>query len=254
MGIIRCYKFSDHFDFEKLRSNAINMFRTKLLKDALILEKDDKYGFIFKYGVAVFWDFEDEEFVLKKLSSTSVALKRSEDFRFENIDTAPIKVEADTIYLDNSDELTQLAVSFAIAQSIKLSEFEDAMVETLAQTEHIPLELANNGRVLMPRREIAKERGRLFLTKSKIYLHFELLDIPEFFWEYPELETYYLAMRKYLDLQSRIDILHRKMNVIQEILEILADEQNHKHSSLLEWIIIILIAFEIVIFIGNELQ
>jgi len=59
-------------------------------------------------------------------------------------------------------------------------------------------------------------------------------------------------MRKYLELQPRIEILNRKMNVMQEVLAILADEQNHKHSSILEWIIIILIAFEIILFILND--
>ncbi|MDQ1325575.1 MAG: Sad1-interacting factor 2 [Campylobacterota bacterium] len=253
MGTIKSYKFSKTFDFKELTQNAIKTFRAKVMKDAVIIEKDSKYAFIFKHGVAVFWDFKEEEFLLKKISASTASSGNCEEFSFELSQTQKIKIETDTIYIDILDEFTMLSVSFAIAQSIKLSEFEDAMLETLQQTEHIPLELANSGRVLMSRKEIAKARGHLFLTKSKIYLHFELLDTPEFFWEYPELEIYYQAARKYLELQPRIEILNRKLNVLQEVLTILADEQNHKHSSQLEWIIIILIAFEIIIFIFNDL-
>jgi uncharacterized Rmd1/YagE family protein len=253
MGTIRSYKFSESFNYKEIAQTAIETFRAKVLKDAVIIEKDGGHAFIFKHGIAILWDIEDEEFLLKKLSSSSVSCKVSEELNFKLSSAQPIKIEMDTIYLDNLDELTMLSVSFAIAQSLKLSEFESAMLESLSETEHIPQELAQYGQVSMKRKEIAKERGRLFLTKSRIYLHFELLDTPEFFWEYPELESYYLATRKYLEVQPRIEILNRKLNILQEVLGILADEQHHKYSSLLEWIIIILIAFEIIIFIFNDL-
>ncbi|MDD2400194.1 MAG: RMD1 family protein [Sulfurovum sp.] len=253
MKMIKSYKFTKDFDFKEVTQNAIKTFRAKATKDAIIIEKESKYAFVFKYGIAVFWDFSDEEFLLKKISGSSFSSKNCEEFNFELSQAQKIKIETDTVYLDSLNELTMLSVSFAIAQSIKLGEFEDAMLETLQQTEHIPQELARSGRVLLSRKEIARQRGRLFLAKSNIYLHFELLDTPEFFWEYPELEIYYQTARKYLELQPRIEILHRKLSVLQEILTILADEQNHKHSSQLEWIIIILIAFEIIIFIFNDL-
>lgn len=245
MGTIRSYKFSDNFNYKEITQHSIETFRAKVLKDAVIIEKDGGYAFIFKHGVAIFWNMENIEFMLQKLTSFA-SCKNAEEFTYELSTEQKIKLESDTVYLDRDDELVMLSVSFAMAQSVKLGDFEDAMLQTLQETEHIPQELAKSGRVSMKRKEIAKERGRLFLTKSKIYLHFELLDTPEFFWEYPELETYYLATRKYLELQSRIEILSRKLTILQEILTILADEQNHKYSSLLEWIIIILIAFEIV--------
>lgn len=252
MGIIKVYKFKDGFDFEEIKKEITNNFRAKVLKDVLIIEKNSNLCFLFEYGVTIFWDFEDEEYFLKKLSSSLGVVKIAEDYMYHISSNQPVKVELDTIYIDSSDEMKKLSISYAIEQSIMLGEFEESIKKTLEMTEHIPLELAENGRVNMSRREIAKKRGRLFITKSNIYLHFEFLDTPEFFWEYPELDIYYQSMRKYLELQPRIEILNRKMNVMQEILTILADEQNHKHSSNLEWIIILLIAFEIILFIYND--
>ncbi|WP_353889590.1 RMD1 family protein [uncultured Paraglaciecola sp.] len=91
-------------------------------------------------------------------------------------------------------------------------------------------------------------RGPLFSTKSDILLHFNLLDTPEFFWEYPEEEQKYLNVSKYLDITPRVELLTMKLSTINELHEMLAAEQNHKHSSFLEWIIIILITVEIVLF------
>jgi uncharacterized Rmd1/YagE family protein len=81
-----------------------------------------------------------------------------------------------------------------------------------------------------------------------------LLDTPEFFWEYPEYEHAYNATARYLDIRPRVDVLSNKLNVIHELFEMLAEELNHKHSSFLEWIIIILIAFEIATFGAEELK
>jgi uncharacterized Rmd1/YagE family protein len=95
---------------------------------------------------------------------------------------------------------------------------------------------------------LAKERGRVYLEKSHVILQFNLLDTPEFIWEYPELEHYYLALSRYLEITPRATVLKNRLEVIQELLEMMADEQKHSHSSMLEWIIIILIAIEIGLF------
>ncbi len=245
MGAIRSYTFTSGFDFEMIKQHAVDTLRAKLLKEAIIIDQNPGYLFVFKYAVAISWNLEDEKHLIQTLAPEAI-YKHSEAFIYKLSNEFKIKISADTLQILNIDEMTMLAVSFAIAQSVKLGEFEDELLERLIQTEHIPAELIQNGRVLMPREEIAKERGKLFLTKSKIYLHFELLDTPDFLWEYPELEEYYLTTRKYLEIEPRIEIINRKLNILHEILTILADEQKHKHSNLLEWIIIALIALEIV--------
>lgn len=84
-------------------------------------------------------------------------------------------------------------------------------------------------------------------------LNYDLLDVPDFFWEYPELDAYYTMISDYLEVRQRVDVLSKKLETIHELFEMLADEQKHKHSSLLEWIIIWLIAFEIVVFLVHDI-
>ena len=115
------------------------------------------------------------------------------------------------------------------------------------------MQLATNGKINLSKKNISKKIGELFLVKSKINLHYDLLNTPEFFWEYPEFENQYIIMIKYLDIKSRVEVLNKKLEIIQELLHVLGDEQKHKYSSFLEWIIIILIAFEIVINLKDHL-
>jgi uncharacterized Rmd1/YagE family protein len=128
-----------------------------------------------------------------------------------------------------------------------LSFFEDKAKAVIQHNSYISKQLAATGKIPLTRRKLAKLRGVLFDTSSDISVHFNLLDTPEFFWHYPELEDYYLHLSKYLDLQLRINILNKKLATIHELLDMLATAQHHKHSAFLEGIII-LIAIDIVIY------
>jgi uncharacterized Rmd1/YagE family protein len=140
-----------------------------------------------------------------------------------------------------------------MAQSIKLASFETNAITTINNTSYIPKSLAKNGKIKLNRHNIAKIRGQLFLTKSDIILNYDLLDTPDFFWEHPEYESLYYMIAKYLEVAPRTKVLSKKLNTIHELFEMLADEQNHRHSSTLEWIIIWLIAIEISMTVSDKL-
>ncbi|MEF3255495.1 MAG: RMD1 family protein, partial [Deferribacterales bacterium] len=111
----------------------------------------------------------------------------------------------------------------------------------------IPYELSLKGKITLSKSEISKERGRIFLERTEIYLNLGFLDTPEFFWEFSDLEKIYEAVSNYLDIKPRVEILNKKMEIIQDLLTMLSNEQNHLHSAFLETVIIILIAIEIII-------
>jgi uncharacterized Rmd1/YagE family protein len=163
------------------------------------------------------------------------------------------RIQHDHIEIQSSDFKVLLALSHAMAQSIKLAAFESQAIETIRATSHLPESLAREGKIKLNRKEMAKIRGKLFLTKSDIILNYDLLDTPEFFWEHPEYQAMYSMAANYLEIQQRTDVLSKKLETIHELLEMLADEQKHLHSSVLEWIIIWLIMVEILISILEKI-
>ncbi|MDO6719279.1 RMD1 family protein [Psychrosphaera sp. 1_MG-2023] len=219
-------------------------------RDAVRVVADQGEYWLFDYGVVVFWGMDEEEIkrlVAKFVKQSESNLEKIEEhylFGFAN----EIKISKDFITLPDNNPLSRLAVSHALAQSIKLVEFEQNAQNTIVNHSHLPETLAKSGKIALSRKHIAKIRGMLFRTKSDIILHYGLLDTPEFFWEYPEYEHIYNALAKYMDIHPRVELLSKKLETIHELFEMLADEQKHQHSSFLEWIIIILIAIEIVIY------
>lgn len=227
-------------------------YRCIRVHDALQLTLDEGEAFIFDYGVVVFWGVAEnsKQSLLSKIQPYVVDYREAADFEQYTFakDREIIKMHADKIFFANEDPLERLAVSHALAQSVKLAEFERVAQGVIHEHEYIPVALAKTGKVPLNRKQIAKSRGVLFSARGDILLNFSLLDTPEFFWDYPELEPLYTVVSKYLDVVARINVLNKKLETIHELLDMLASEQNHKHSSLLEWIIIILIALEIVLF------
>ncbi len=231
--------------FEHLKSR----YSAQLYRDVISLDLGSKFVFIFPYGASVFWNVSKEsiqallaEWKVFEVDPIEVEI---DEFTYALGDTA--KVVEDEITLPNDDVETKLALSHGIAQSVKLNSFETAILKTFNTTRFIPVDLAKTGKIPLSRHEIRKKMGAIFLERATITLHVDALDPPEFFWEYPELESYYKMITNYLDLHQREEVLNKRLSIMHELFEVLGSELNHQHSSHLEWTIIILIVIEVVI-------
>ncbi|GAB1264031.1 RMD1 family protein [Aurantivibrio infirmus] len=219
-------------------------------RDVVQVQFNEGEAWVFDYGVLILWGVVEEKKIslIKSLQElVEDPLEKAEYERYRFIIGAPEhRIHQDLVSLAGDSALDRLAVSHAFAQSIKLAVFEEKAQQVIEENAYVPRALAKNGKAPLNRKSLARQRGILFSTKSDIVLNFNLLDTPEFFWDYPELEALYLLVSRYLDVIPRVNLLSKKLETIHELLDMLASEQNHKHSSFLEWIIIILIAVEIV--------
>ncbi|MDD2870839.1 MAG: RMD1 family protein [Candidatus Gracilibacteria bacterium] len=238
------------YDFKNLVSYLENNYKLTKYKNFCIIKFEEGLSFIFDYGSVVNWNlsYDDSKKILDELEKFEISPIDEnifEEFFYEEKEGGELKISNDKVYLSTTTIEEKIGVSHSMAQSIKLSYFETATQNTIEETKNIPNNLAKTGNILLKSNEISKMRGNLFMTKSRINLHYDLLDSPEFFWEYPELLKYYETTANYLEIKTRIEVLNKKLEVIHEMFQMLADEQKHKHSSLLEWIIIWLIVVEV---------
>lgn len=215
--------------------------------------------FFFEYGMTVMWGLTkiEETTVLKNVvEKCGVGPFDSSDiehdeFEFQCEPKAQPRMANDTIVLTTSmmgSAQVKLAISYALAQSTKLSFFEERIQQHSEETMEMPATLARMGRVNMNRKDISKLIGRVFLEKCAANLLYSALDRPEFFWDAPDaLQDLYDAICEYLEVDTRLETLNARFEVLQATLDVLRDHQNNEHSSYLEWIVIILIIIEIAI-------
>jgi uncharacterized Rmd1/YagE family protein len=237
------------FRFAELREKLLDSTRTQVFRNALIVDFKTGCSIVFSYGVVVHWNVSLDDRRALQLQLMDYVVRpdtepQEDNFSYE-IDCTQDRFQHDHIELQSGDFKVLLALSHAMAQSIKLSAFESHAIDTIRTTSHLPESLAREGKIKLTRKAMAKIRGQLFLTKSDIILNYDLLDTPEFFWEHPEYQGIYSMAANYLEIKQRTDVLSKKLETIHELLEMLADEQKHLHSSVLEWIVIWLIAVEI---------
>ena len=245
MSTIRALCIAERFQFDALYEYLSRQSHAARIRNVIVLSPDEGVrAFLFDYGVCVLfqYDYESEKRLidqLLKFATNPLESYVEEDLEYQLSATEGVRIRNDMIDVDDLSELTCLSVSHALAQSTKLAFFEASIEETIKKTKYIPETLAKKGTIALSRTKLARERGRVYLEKSHIILQFNLLDTPEFIWEYPELEHYYLALSRYLEISPRATVLKNRLEVIQELLEMMADEQKHSHSSMLEWVIIV---------------
>lgn len=243
------YCLALRFDINEVAKRLSETTLIRIIKGALLIEDEQSWSVVFAYGAVVHWNVNKEEqlklhqLLLAHAEKPLTAIEE-DNFTFA-LDCPSTRIIEDHIEIESSDPILIFSLSQGMAQSIKLASFETNAITTINNTSYIPRSLADNGRIKLSRHNIAKIRGQLFLTKSDIILNYDLLDTPDFFWEYPEYEAFYGITAKYLEIAQRTEVLSKKLETIHELFEMLADEQKHRHSSILEWIIIGLISFEI---------
>ncbi|KAJ9065002.1 sporulation protein rmd1 [Entomophthora muscae] len=211
--------------------------------------------FIFDYGVTVLWGLtqKQEQEVLRflkpfeedKIDEDDI---ETDEFHFHYNSSSQPKIYNDVITLRSSTSyLVKMTISHAIAQSTKMALFENLVSETIEDTKHIPQTMAETGKVNMARTSIAKKIGQLYIMKINVNLVSNILDTPEIFWSEPQLQPLYNTIRGYLEIPQRAELLNQRVDVICDMLDMLREHLNSSHGEFLEWIVIILIGFEILI-------
>ena len=233
--------------FEKLQETHT----ATLIRDTIhVVLNPDKEVFIFPYGIVVTWDMTDDEgraFIATLSDYEMQPVPTLDTDRYEVHLGDSHKIVNDMIYIPSMDLLSKMAISHGIAQSAELGYFETVIQRSFKSTRKIPADLEKYGRINLSRRDIRRKMGEIFQERSSINLHADVLDLPEFFWEHPQLEPLYQMVANYLDIRSRVEVLNHRLDIMHELYDVLATEVNHQHSNRLEMTIIILIIFEVII-------
>lgn len=208
--------------------------------------------FFYEYGVVVCWGMDEsqESLVIKILSKYEDSPYRQGDVEIEffkyGITDNPFIIN-DIIYLNSENYFTKLVISIAIAQSVKLDYFENLVDTTIDVVKEFPEIMEKEGRVNKKREEILKLMGKLHKLRFNLNLGSNILDEPEFVWDYPAFASLYDTCKRYLEIKSRADLLNRRCDVIHGILEILSENVTTTNSEKLEKIMIIMIGANFII-------
>ena len=203
-------------------------------------------AFVFApYGSVVAWNLPPDflsKFYAVLMPAASKPLETPEEDNFEFaytsgdatfsvVDGRMLIPEEVTPLLDIRN---RLSVSYALATSVKLASFEVAVEKTIRESRFIPEELALKGRISLSKNEVSQMIGELYMQKSSVNLMYDIIDAPDFFWDFDNLRAIYQKCRRMVDIDQRVEIVNMRLDVVRELLEILRVELSEQHGTRLE--------------------
>lgn len=232
---------------------------TLLHIDPLIIEPEKGgYAAITKFGAVIFWNCSDKarEEILSELEHLPNAQQRNPNVQDEL--AVHMGGEADQVTFSEI-RLRDLTVeklkfiSLALGQSVALERFEIELTEVLRQFEPVVAELRKSGGLLLSKKEVLMHVGFAMQVRSAILANLTLFDAPPEAWESEALAHLDSQLYDYFDLDERLAAINQKVAYLTDANSILTTMLNTKKSERLEWIVIILIAIEIVIFLWMDI-
>lgn len=219
----------------------------------LVRPEKNKYMVFLTFGVIVFWGYDEKNvsamigqirpyFISPKKAVTKESISC---FLQGNSD----EVDQNEIILQELSEDKIGLVSEVIGRSVALENYEkqldlffddfDAMIENFATT----------GKINVPKKELLKKAAFAMQVRNAAMNRINLLDSPDLTWEDDKLYDFYRDLLEEYELEDRYKLLQQRLNAIYRDVEFIMDLLNTKKSHLLEWIIIWLILFEVLVFL-----
>jgi uncharacterized Rmd1/YagE family protein len=209
----------------------------------------DKYQYYFNYGVIVFSGHTEEE--IKLAIKTIQPFLKSPDtwLRDDHVinihDGASLQFEFDEVIVDHIDDKVVRIGMFNLAQSVALDHYHHTSENLLTEIRGFTNHLEATGKLKISRRNMMKFIGRALNTKNDIADNIYIFDAPELVWDNEYLDSLHKGLMKHFDLRVRFSEIEYTLRIIEDNLRVFREITAQRESSLLEWIIIILILVEV---------
>ncbi|MGX7667086.1 RMD1 family protein [Flavobacterium pedocola] len=215
------------------------------------LAESNRYLYLFDYGVVVFANFDavaKSEFLnfVKNYAGIPVNLDLSEEYLIRADSTYnKYLVRNDYVTAPKIDADILRTVMLNIGQSVALEYYEMLTDDLITSSKLYILELERRGKLSISKTDLLKYIGKVLNVKNSIVDNLYILDDPNLVWDNEELNLLNKNLKANFDINPRFRDLDYRLQIVEDNLTLFTDVLNVRESARLEWIIIILIAFEI---------
>ena len=106
--------------------------------------------------------------------------------------------------------------------------------------------LETHGRLSISGTSLKKYIGKTLLLKNRIAENLYIFDSPPETWDDEQLNKIDIELKRTFDLQERFRNIQEGLTIVKDNLELFRDLLQYRHSTVLEWIVIILILVEVI--------
>ncbi len=254
MDKVVAYGLSDTFDIKGIKAAFEEELRYSDADELFYATGEERFACVFRYGVVCFFNFSGEDIkrmieLLRPFCRNPFDKMLNEDFEVEQ---GPLEVGHTKIKLPSYHPDIIRIIMFNVAQSVALDYYSELTDRLMEDTNYHTQMLEKKGRLGISGQSLKRYIGKTLNLKNRIADNLYIFDSPPQTWENGELDTMHRQLKGSFDLQDRFRDVSEGLGIVKENLELFRDLLQYRNSTLLEWIVIILIAIEVFHFLWTQ--
>lgn len=209
-----------------------------------------RYQYFFNYGVIVLCGQTDDE--IKWTLKTCSPFMRNpltnplrDELELKIAPGSQLKFEFNEVVVDHVDDRIIRIAMFNLAQSVALDYYHQTTENLLMEIKGFTRDLESTGKLSLGRRAMMKFIGKALNTQNDIADNIYIFDAPELVWDDEYLDLLQKGLKQQFDLRVRFSEIEYTMRIIEDNLSVFREISHQRESSILEWIIILLILVEV---------
>lgn len=258
---VKAYDVASSYDIRAARKIVEDHAQWKVMETSpLLIQSDEKSMFaVFDYGSIVFFNF-DAVAAKQLMAELNACANRpnttisEDDFTLTLTSKAKDPEGTDELLIKEFNRDIALVVGTVLSRTVSIEYYEKVVNNALAQLEGPISSLQYTGKIPWRERELTKRVGFALAVEQELAHTLAVFDDPDIVWDGGKrIQDLYVNLKRQFDLDDRITIIQEKVSIISRSSTFVISRLEAQRSQILEWIIILLIVFEIVLVIFQKL-
>jgi required for meiotic nuclear division protein 1 len=247
---LEAYHIAEDIDLKGVRETYTGKLLINQKSELFYQIGEQEYLYIFDYGVVVFANFRPEDMnktfsYLEEHCIKPTGRKVGDDYKILVEEQHQVTFQHNELIVPTFSDQVLRIVMFSLAQSIALDYYSQVGEELMTEVRRFSKDLEHKGRVGISKKAMLKFIGKSLNIKNSVVENLYIFDSPNMVWDNEYLDKLNQGLTQFFEIKTRFRELEYGLSYIDDNLDVFRDLMHHRESSILEWIIIILILVEV---------
>ncbi|NYE09568.1 putative Rmd1/YagE family protein [Bacillus niacini] len=232
------------------------ILRGEILKSILYKDVDDsQMVLVFSFGSIVFINHSTPNEITALLNylhsfepdiEVKNADRYSDDYSLHIKETESIELTDEYVVVPEYEDYYPELISTVLAKSVALEKTEEQLGQINDKLETM-IDRLEKGKLRIGNKELARTTAKIIRHEYNTLAYIMILDKPDITWTSSSAGEFYDRMLEFFELNDRYKILKSKTEILYNIMDGFSTISHSIRGLFVEWIIVILILFEIVL-------
>jgi required for meiotic nuclear division protein 1 len=232
------------------------ILRGDILKSILLRNVDEtQMVLVFSFGSIVFINHTTPNEITTFLNylysfeqdiDVKSAARYSDDYSLHVKETETIELTDEYVVVPEYESYYPELISTVLAKSVALEKTEEQLGQINDKLETM-IDRLEKGKLRIGNKELARTTAKIIRHEYNTLAYIMILDKPDITWTSSTAGEFYDRMLEFFELNDRYKILKSKTEILYNIMDGFSTISHSIRGLFVEWIIVILILFEIIL-------